>query len=226
MNNNNYNPLLKETIVFRPLTELPILRYANGQWLPDDGETPDLAFVSPDKPLAFYVNMPYVKMTPDNVELSTKRHFDQLLAGMKIVERYQCPECHQLEDGEYNITEHLLGHAIDERIRQLWEQGRTLKKIDDLYHIFHIVDNPESYNSFCERHHNITKDNCFKISYLQCCDYSAYQICSISHQGVIEVWGIGGWDGGYRSQVTLGSLRDPRPLSELYVYKSFKERGL
>ncbi len=172
--------------------------------------------------------MPYVKMTPDNVELSTKRHFDQLLHGMKVVERYQCPECHKLEDCEYNITEHLLGHAIDERISQLWKQGKTLKEIDDLYHVFQgiIPDRPESYGSFLECHHDITKDNCFKISYLQCCDYPAYRIIEVTHDGLLKVWGIGGWSGGYSDYESLGCLREPRPLSELYVYKTLKERGL
>lgn len=49
------NPLLKEVFVFRPTGKVD-LRYANRNWIPDDGE-PDLAFVSGN--LAFYVNMPY-----------------------------------------------------------------------------------------------------------------------------------------------------------------------
>jgi hypothetical protein len=39
-----------------------MLRYADGDWLPDDGETPDLAFVTnthASAPFAFYVTMPY-----------------------------------------------------------------------------------------------------------------------------------------------------------------------
>ena len=170
--------------------------------------------------------MPYVEMTPENVEPSVKAHFQHLLSTMKIVRRYQCPTCHQLEDGERAITRHLMGHAIDARIDRLWKQGKTLKEIDDLYHIFHTVlpDKPDSDDSFLECHHNITKDNCFKISYLQCCDYPAYRIGEVTHDGTITVWGIGGWSGGYGSRVSLGCLRDPRPANELYVYKSFKER--
>jgi len=170
--------------------------------------------------------MSYVEMTPSNVEPSVKRHYEHLLSTMKIVQRYQCPYCHQLEDSEWGITHHLMGHAIDSRITRLWEQGKTLKEIDNLYHIFHSVypDRPESYDSFLECHHNINKDNCFTISYLQCCDYPAYQICSINHDGIIEVWGIGGWSGGYRSRISLGCLRNPQPKEELYIYKSFRER--
>ncbi len=58
--NNNFNPLLKETFVFRPTNAQRegivittsgykhegqgLLRYADGKWIPDDGK-PDLAFV-------------------------------------------------------------------------------------------------------------------------------------------------------------------------------------
>jgi hypothetical protein len=168
--------------------------------------------------------MSYVEVTPDNVEPCTRKEYEQLLSGTKTVSRYQCPLCRELKDGEYNITKHLLDHAVDTRIRQLWEQGKTLKEIDNLYHIFHRVydDRPESDDSFLACHHNITKDNCFKISYLQCCDYPAYKITAINHDGVINVWGVGGWSGGYGSKVSLGCLRDPRPLSELYVDKRGK----
>ena len=166
--------------------------------------------------------MTYVEMTTENVEPSVKKHYEYLLSTMKVVERYECPYCHQLEHNEWGITHHLMGHAIDGRVARLWKQGLTLKEIDDLYHIFHIIipDRPDSYDSFLECHHNINRDTCFKISYLQCCDYPAYRITSISHSGKIRVAGYGSWMGGYNSGVSLGSLRDPRPASELYVYKT------
>jgi hypothetical protein len=55
------NPLLNETFVFRPLhegydyTRIQGLRYANGRWIPDDGEY-DLAFVISN--FAYYVALP------------------------------------------------------------------------------------------------------------------------------------------------------------------------
>lgn len=167
--------------------------------------------------------MTYVEMTPDNVEPSVRKNYNHLFATTQIVERYQCPLCHELEEpGKWNIERHLLNHAIDDRIKRLWKQGKTLKEIDDLYHVFCSVipDNPSSDDSFLECHHNITKDSCFTISYLQCCDYPAYQIAEINHAGKITVWGIGGWAGGYSDTVSLGCLRDPRPANELYVYKT------
>ena len=170
--------------------------------------------------------MPYVEMTPENVESSVRTEYQALRAAMKIVARYECPTCHSLENNDWSITHHLLGHAIDARIAVLWQEGRTLKEIEDLYHVFGsiVADRPESDNSFLICHHNITKDNCFKISHLQCCDYPAYRITEITNGGKIYVWGIGSWDGGYRSAVSLGCLRDPRPLSELYVDKRAERR--
>jgi hypothetical protein len=76
------------------------------------------------------------------------------------------------------------------------------------------------YDSFLECHHNITKDSCFTISYLQCCDHPVYRITRINHAGQITVWGIGGWSGGYGGVERLGCLRDPQPASSLYVYPS------
>lgn len=163
--------------------------------------------------------MSYVEVTPDNVEPCTRKEYEQLLNGVKTVSRYQCPLCRELEDSEYNITNHLLDHAVDNRIQQLWKQGKTLKEIDNLYHMFQgIIPDSDSYDSFCKCHHNITKDSCFKISHLQCCDYPAYRIIEINHHGKIIAGGCGSWDGYYSSKVHFGNLRDPRPLSELYVH--------
>lgn len=56
----NTNPLLKETFIFRPLKEHHgMLRYADGSWIPDDGQ-PDLAFIYRDThPVVEYVRVPY-----------------------------------------------------------------------------------------------------------------------------------------------------------------------
>jgi hypothetical protein len=60
MNGKLMNPLFKETIVFRPLTEYrnsKLLRYGNGEWIPDD-EQPDLAFVDLDNAISYSVLLP------------------------------------------------------------------------------------------------------------------------------------------------------------------------
>ncbi len=98
-------------------------------------------------------------MTPSVVEPKVRKHYKKLLSEIKVVERYECPLCHQLERNEYGITNHLLGHAIDDRIAELWEMGKTLKEIHALYHMFQgiIRDMPESDNNFLKLHWDITK---------------------------------------------------------------------
>jgi len=50
----------EEVYEFRPIGEGPFLRYANGEWIHDDGEY-DLAFVSTSRARAYGVQMPYYK---------------------------------------------------------------------------------------------------------------------------------------------------------------------
>lgn len=163
--------------------------------------------------------MTYVRMTPNNVELCVKESYDQLLKDIKQVIQFKCPICGKLyEAGEYFIEEHLLDHAIEDRINELFfKQGKTLKEINDLYHIFDALIK-EAYDGFKPCHYNITKNNCFVIRYLQCCDFPAYQIVHIHRWMELDVWGNGSWSGRYRTTVGLSDLGDPRPLSELYVY--------
>jgi hypothetical protein len=59
METKKINPLLKETIVFRPIYKGRMIRYAEGKWIDDDGQ-PDLAFVSlgDGPPFAFGLSLP------------------------------------------------------------------------------------------------------------------------------------------------------------------------
>lgn len=52
--------IIANTYEFRPLKAGGYLRYAEGLWIPDDGQY-DLAFVNKDigNPIFYYVNMPY-----------------------------------------------------------------------------------------------------------------------------------------------------------------------
>ncbi len=161
--------------------------------------------------------MPYQRMTPSNVEPCVRKAYDELTENVDTVWRYECPRCHELhEGGKYHIEEHLLDHAIEDRINELFQAGKTLKEINDLYHMFDGYTE-EAYNGFKPCHYNITKDSCFKISYLQCCEFPAYRICHLHRSMKVDVWGVGRRSGGYGSEVGLSDLSDPRPLSELYV---------
>jgi hypothetical protein len=169
--------------------------------------------------------MGYLRMTPSNVEDCVKTAYDGLLKDTAEVILYKCPRCgEKCQAGGYFIEEHLLDHAIEDRINELFlKEGKTLKEINDLYHIFDAYF-PEADDGFKPCHYNITEESCFKIRYLQCCDYPAYRISHLHRWMYLDVWGVGGWGGGCRSKVGLSSLSDPRPLSELYVYKGFSNR--
>ena len=58
------------------------------------------------------------------------------------------------------------------------KEGCTLKQINDECKI---------WNSVPEHLENVNKDNCFKISYWQCCDKPAYQIVQIYFDGKVNV---------------------------------------
>ncbi len=164
--------------------------------------------------------MTYVRMTPMNVEPCAREYYTKLTERTVQVIRYKCPICSELcEEGEYFIDEHLLDHAIEDRVNELFEQGRTLKEINDLYHIFDAYV-PESYDGFKPCHYNITKDNCFTIPHLACSDLPIYRICHLHRCINIDVYGnSGNWLGYHKQTVGLANLSDPRPLSELFVYK-------
>ena len=95
------------------------------------------------------------------------------------------------------------------------DKGYTLKQINDECEIWAYV--PEYLE-------NINKDNCFKISYWQCCDKPAYQIVRICFDGDVIVRGCGSWSGYYSNRLILYSrdLKDPRPKEELFVDSRYK----
>jgi len=73
---------------------------------------------------------------------------------------------------------------------------------------------------------NINKDNCFKISYWQCCDKPAYRITRICFDGRVDVRGCGSWSGYYGDHLKLSStdLMNPRPKEELFVDSRYTSR--
>jgi hypothetical protein len=128
----------------------------------------------------------------------------------KVVTTYKCDECAAHYEERYRAYRCIFEHAKENFANALLDAGWDLDTI----------------NYWCgfnwqlsDKQKKITKDNCFKISYLQCCDYPAYQIVHISKEGKITVGGKGSWSGYYASEVGWHSLADPRPASELWVDK-------
>lgn len=97
------------------------------------------------------------------------------------------------------------------------DEGFTLKQINDECKIWYKV--PKHLE-------NVNKDNCFKISYWQCCDKPAYRITHIFFDGKVNVWGCGSWSGYYGNRLNLSSsdLKNPRPKEELFIDSRYTSR--
>lgn len=97
------------------------------------------------------------------------------------------------------------------------EAGCTLQEIQDTCHIWYSV--PEYLRE-------ANKDNCFTISYWQCCEKPAYQITYIYMDGKVNVRGCGSWSGYYGENLRLESndLRNVHPKEELFVDSRYESR--
>lgn len=92
------------------------------------------------------------------------------------------------------------------------DEGYTLQEINNSCNIwYHIPDYLQ----------NVNKDNCFTISWWQCCDKPAYQIIRIEMDGRVKVWGCGSWNGYYGNAVRIddNDLRNVHSKGELYVIR-------
>ena len=103
-----------------------------------------------------------------------------------------------------------------EKANEMFNEGYTLKQINNKCEIWAYV--PEHLE-------NINKDNCFKISYWQCCDKPAYQIIRICFDGDVTVGGCGSWSGYYSDRIRIDSrdLKNPRPKEELFIDPRYEE---
>ena len=97
---------------------------------------------------------------------------------MEKVIKYKCDECGELFDTPEMALAHEIRHERIEKANEMLNEGCTLKQINDECEIWAYV--PEHLE-------NINKDNCFKISYWQCCDKPAYQIIRIYFDGYVNV---------------------------------------
>ena len=135
---------------------------------------------------------------------------------MKEVIKYQCSECGELFDTPEMALAHEIRHERIEKANEMLNEGCTLKQINDECEIWAYV--PEHLE-------NINKDNCFKISYWQCCDKPAYQIVRICFDGDVIVRGCGSWSGYYNNRLRIDSrdLKNPRPKEELFIDPRYEE---
>lgn len=98
------------------------------------------------------------------------------------------------------------------------DKGYTLQEIQDSCNIWYSI--PEHLR-------NVNKDNCFTISWWQCCDKPAYQIDYIYMDGKVRVYGCGSWSGYYGDELSLSdnNLKDPRPKEELFVDPRYENKA-
>ena len=123
---------------------------------------------------------------------------------------WKCPDCGELCRSEREADIRLFKHVKERCINHDFQKGFDLGSINFTYGL---------HWELSEKQKRITKDNCFTIPYLQCCDHPAYQIRYIDANGKIIVGGCGSWTGHYQSAVRMDNLSDPRPKEELYVDK-------
>ena len=129
---------------------------------------------------------------------------------VQTVTAYKCPVCYEKYDKYNRAVGCVFNHAKEQYANSLLEDGRSLDSINYLCGFgWELSDNQKT----------ITKDSCFVISYLQCCDEPAYKIISIDCNGKIKVGGSGSWSGYYTSTVRLDNLKDPQPKDKLFIHK-------
>lgn len=142
------------------------------------------------------------------------------MRGGEILEKvikYKCSECGELFDIPENALACERRHKRIEKANGMLDEGFTLKQINDECKIWYKV--PKHLE-------NVNKDNCFKISYWQCCDKPAYRITHIFFDGKVNVWGCGSWSGYYGNRLNLSSsdLKNPRPKEELFIDSRYTSR--
>lgn len=84
---------------------------------------------------------------------------------MEKVIRYKCSDCGDLFDSEESCLKHEDRHKRINKANEMLNNGHTLQEIQDACNIWYSI--PEHLK-------NVNKDNCFIISYWQCCDKPAY----------------------------------------------------
>ena len=113
---------------------------------------------------------------------------------MEKVIRYMCDYCGELFSLEELCFGHEESHRKSEKANEMLSGGKTLEKINNECHLWSEI--PDYLK-------NVTKENCFVIRHLQCCNKPAYRIVSITHKGRLRLWGCGSWNGYYGCELSI-----------------------
>jgi len=128
---------------------------------------------------------------------------------MEEIQAYKCSRCGHIHSREIDALNCEYTHAREYLANGLLNEGHTLD---------HINYKCGFHWNLKEEQKQITKDNCFIISHWQCCEKPAYKIVRIDESGNLELWGKGGWDGGYGSKMRIDNLPKAYPKEDLFVY--------
>lgn len=121
---------------------------------------------------------------------------------------YKCNCCAELYDRESSACQCALDHAKENLAIALLNEG---------YPLDHINYRCGFRWPLKDEQKTITKDDCFKINWWQCCEKPAYRIVSINSSGMLKLWGKGGWNGYYGGYISLSELPIPHSKDELFI---------
>ena len=136
---------------------------------------------------------------------------------MKKVEIYKCDYCGEIFNTAEEIAKHEQRHRDIDNANKMFQKGATLEQINQRCYIWGKV--PDHLKE-------ATKDNCFVISYWQCCNEPAYTIREIEMDGRLRVFGCGSWSGYYGGSVRIDSadLKNIHQPEELFIDPRYETR--
>lgn len=131
---------------------------------------------------------------------------------MKKVIVYKCDFCGEAFFDEEQCLKH------EEKEKNIGEANEMLQNNFSLGEINRKCHLWKELPPYLEK---VTKDNCFVISYWQCCEKPAYQIQEINISGELYLSGRGSWEGAYGGFVNPKSyhLKKVFPKERLYIYR-------
>lgn len=134
---------------------------------------------------------------------------------MEKVLRFRCSECGDLFNTEELCIRHEKLHQKINKANEMLNKKCTLGEIQNECNIWKEL--PHYLQ-------DVNIDNCFVISYLQCCSKPAYQIVRINMDRTLQLFGVGSYDGSITKSFFIddANLRDPRENNELYVYEKYQ----
>lgn len=133
---------------------------------------------------------------------------NEIKPQIEEVKSYKCNWCGELYTNEYSAAKCAFNHAKIKLANIMLMDGDSLESIERVCNFGWNLSDVQK---------RITKDNCFIVSYWQCCDKPAYRIMRIDYNGYLLLHGKGGFS-SYGSIVSLRNLPQPHPKEELFIY--------